>query len=261
MVERPGMGPEKLDVTCYLYQALLDLAEMAEALGREGEIAKPRELAALLRERFNRDWWLEDEGLFADSLDDQGSPQLAGHWTVAVPMEVGIADPEKGRRALARIEREWVNEWGMVHTRGSDTRVWTLPTGVLAMGEFRYENVAMGLRLLKDICSTLRRGMLGSYSELIPDGRGSDAALVRSNVYPRAGRGFMGPAAAGRSRRSGTLPAAPVPVEVHGDRRSPRRAAYTKFPLGRRCVDRSSWLGRRPATLPTPSPPRCRKGC
>lgn len=33
MVKRPQMGPEKVDVSSYLYKALLDLAEMAEDLG------------------------------------------------------------------------------------------------------------------------------------------------------------------------------------------------------------------------------------
>jgi len=202
MVERPGMGPEKLDVTCYLYQALLALAEMAEALGRKGEIAKPQELAALMREGFNRDWWLDDEGMFADSLGGRGNPQLAGHWTVTVPMEVGIADLKKGRRALSNIERGWVSEWGMVHTRGSDTRVWTLPTGVLALAKFRYGDIAMGLHLLESICSTLRQGMLGAYSELIPDGGDlmqlwSAAIFIRGlfeglwGLRPRADRGRL----------------------------------------------------------------------
>ncbi len=171
MVERAGMGPEKLDVTCYLYRALLDLAEMAEALARPPqEIARAQELAQRLRAGLGRDWWLEEEGLFADSLLIDNTPRLSGHWTVAVPMEVGIADPEKGRRALARIEQEWLSPWGLVHTRGGDERVWTLPTGILALAEFNYGRVEMGLRLLRNISATLRQGLLGAYSELIPDG-------------------------------------------------------------------------------------------
>lgn len=188
IVERAGMGPEKLDVTCYLYRALLDLAEMAEALARPSEeIAELKQLAQQLRERFNRDWWLEEEGLFADSLSMDNVPRLAGHWTVAVPMEVGIAGLEKGQRALARIERDWLNEWGLVHTRGQDERVWTLPTAVLALAEFNYGRVEMGLRLLRNISLTAQRGMLGAYPELIPEGGDlmqlwSGAMLIRGLI-------------------------------------------------------------------------------
>jgi hypothetical protein len=170
MVERGGMGPEKLDSTCYLYKAILNLSWMAKALGKEEELIKFKDMARDIKKRFNKDWWLEEESLFADSLEEDNSPRLDGHWTVAVPMEVGIADEEKGRRALKRIEREWVNPWGMIHTRGMDDRVWTLPTGVLAKAEFNYGNVEMGLRLIKDIAQTINYGLLGSYEELIPHG-------------------------------------------------------------------------------------------
>lgn len=170
MVERPGMGPEKVDSACYLYKAILLMSGMAEALDKEGEAAEYKGLAEDIKVRFNRDWWIEEESLFADSLLGDNSPKLDGHWTVAVPMETGIADHEKGLRALERIEREWVNERGMVHTKDVDNRVWTLPTGVLAMAEFDYGNAKMGTRLLKNIAQTIEYGMLGAYEELIPQG-------------------------------------------------------------------------------------------
>jgi glycogen debranching enzyme len=37
MVERSGMGPEKLDCACYLYKAILDLSQMAVALNKDEE--------------------------------------------------------------------------------------------------------------------------------------------------------------------------------------------------------------------------------
>ena len=89
---------------------------------------------------------------------------------MAVPTEVGIADREKGLEALARISQGWINEWGMVHTKGTEQTVWTLPTGVLAQAEFNYGNVEMGTRLLGDIAETIDHGMLGAFSELIPQG-------------------------------------------------------------------------------------------
>ena len=170
MAEVSGMGPEKLDSTCYLYKAILDLSQMAVALNKDEEAAQYTDLAEEIRQRFNEDWWIEAEGLFADSLGRDDSQQMDGHWIVAVPMEVGLADREKGLRALERIGQEWVNEWGLVHTKGLEERVWTLPTGVLAQAEFNYGNVEMGTRLIGDIARTIEYGMLGAFSELIPEG-------------------------------------------------------------------------------------------
>jgi glycogen debranching enzyme len=170
MVERSGMGTEKLDATCYLYKAILDLSQMAVALNKEEEATQYPNLAEEIKQSFNADWWIESESMFADSLGRDDSRRLDGHWIVAVPMEVGIADREKGLRALERIEQEWVNEWGLVHTKKLEERVWTLPTGVLAQAEFNYGNVEMGTRLIGDIARTIEHGMLGAFSELIPQG-------------------------------------------------------------------------------------------
>lgn len=170
MVERAGMGPEKLDSTCYLYKAILDLAQMAQALREEEDRASCTNLAAEIRRGFNEDWWIEAESMFADSLGFDDSRKLDSHWIVVVPMEVGIADREKGRRALERIEQEWLNEWGLVHTKALEEAVWTLPTGVLATAAFRYGQLGMGTWLLDRIATTIEHGMLGAFSELIPQG-------------------------------------------------------------------------------------------
>ena len=37
-----------------------------------------------------------------------------------------------------RAEGGWLNEWGMVHTREREERVWTLPTGLLALAAFQH---------------------------------------------------------------------------------------------------------------------------
>jgi glycogen debranching enzyme len=170
MVERSGMGPEKLDSTCYLYKAILDLSQMAVALNKEEEAAQYTNLAEKIKQKFNDDWWIETEGMFADSLGWDNSRKFDGHWIVAVPMEVEIADQEKGARAIKRIEQEWVNQWGLVHTKRLEERVWTLPTSVLAQAEFNYGNVDLGTYLLGDISSTINHGMFGAFSELIPQG-------------------------------------------------------------------------------------------
>ena len=57
-----------------------------------------------------------------------------------------------------------------MHTQGDDERVWTLPTGVLSRGAYRYGNPDLGFELLTRIAATLNHGAIGCYHELIPDG-------------------------------------------------------------------------------------------
>lgn len=169
MVERMGMGSRKLDSACYAYAGLLALAQLAEALG---DAAAPDYLAeaAALRVAFERDWWLEAEGLYADSMHSDGRLQLDGHWTIVLPVQLGLAAPDRAARVLDRIERAWVNAWGLVHTRVREELVWTLPTGLLALAAFEQGRADLGLRLLHNIALTAQRGTLGAFKELIPEG-------------------------------------------------------------------------------------------
>lgn len=170
VVEVPGMGACKLDTVCYLYQALASLREMALALGRPHDAIRFAGYAGALAARFESDWWIAHEEMYADSLHLDGRQQFDGHWTVVLPVVTGIASPERARRALDRIMREWVNEWGMMHTRGADSRVWTLPTGLLALAALRNGRADDGLRLLRRIGETARHGTFGTLKELIPQG-------------------------------------------------------------------------------------------
>lgn len=170
IIEVPGMGACKLDVVGYLYQALTTLREMALTLGRPGDAVRFAGYAGELAARFESDWWIEQEGMYADSLHLDGQPRFDGHWTVLLPVLTGIAAPERAQRVLQRIAREWVDEWGMIHTRGADRRVWTLPTGLLALAVFRHGDADTGIRLLRNIGATARHGTAGTLKELIPQG-------------------------------------------------------------------------------------------
>jgi hypothetical protein len=170
MIERPGMGDEKLDSVCYFCRAILVIAEMADVLGWSGEGNRYRDLANTLRSAINEDWWMESESLFADSLEEDHTQKMDGHWIIAIPMESNVADREHGVRALRRIEKDWVNQWGMVHTREKEDLVWTLPTGVLANGEFNYGHADTGTWLLKQIATTMEHKSWGTFKELIPEG-------------------------------------------------------------------------------------------
>jgi len=170
MVERHGMGPFKLDSVAYLYHALQSMMMMADALGDTTAQAHWSEAATHLATRFEQEWWMESESLYADSLHRDGTPQLDGHWTAIVPGHTGLAMPERRERVYARIRRDFVNQWGLVHTREREELVWTLPTGLLALEAFAQSDVETGLQLLRNIGVTSEHGSLGLLKELIPQG-------------------------------------------------------------------------------------------
>jgi hypothetical protein len=171
MVEREGMGPEKVDATSYLWLALNDLALMAEELNDFETAERARQESSNLQASFTADWWLPEEKLYANSLlQPSNTPRNDGHWTVAVPLEVGIAPPEQARLSLERIQSDYLNEWGLVHTLDDDERVWTLPTAVLSQGAYNYGDAELGFAMLQNIAKTLDHGGIGLFHELIPDG-------------------------------------------------------------------------------------------
>lgn len=169
MVERPGMGSLKLDSACYLYAAWNALAQMATVLERP-EAQQYVTRATEWLTRFEHDWWLPDQQLYADSLHSDLRPQLDGHWTQVVPVQLGIAAPERGAMVLDELHRSFTNEYGLMHTRGREDSVWTLPTALLALADVRYGRVAAAVEQLHHIALTTRNGMLGAFEELIPAG-------------------------------------------------------------------------------------------
>ncbi len=170
MVEAEGMGPEKLDSAAYTWSALLALAAMAAELG-DGETARrARERAAGIAENFDRDWWDAANGTYAMSLDDNNRIYPVPHWAVIVPLEVGLASPERAAATFAALRARYLNRWGLKHTAGDDERVWTLPTVTLSRAAYRYSEPELGFAMLRHVADTLEAGSIGLFHELIPEG-------------------------------------------------------------------------------------------
>ncbi len=168
-VERPGMGPEKLDVTVYAIRGLLDLADMAASRGDTATATWASSQAAQRQARFEQAWWYPAGGAngYADSLADPGDVQLfQRHWIGVTPMEASLpngplADPAHAQIALAQRERDcYTGTFGLFHTgtgptsdpagnKGpscdsvvsavqSDRETFSLNTAVMAVGEGNY---------------------------------------------------------------------------------------------------------------------------
>lgn len=171
MVEVEGLGAEALDSAAYTWAALRALAELADALGDHQRASMATRRAEQIASRFCADWWDEPSSGFAMSLTEpDNSRQVVPHWAVVTPLEVGLADPGRASAALATIQREHLNRWGLRHTVGADDRVWTLPTAALSRAAYRYGDPAMGLAMLRHLAETLQHGPIGLFHELIPEG-------------------------------------------------------------------------------------------
>jgi glycogen debranching enzyme len=104
-----------VEVQGYVYQAKLGMAKLLKKQGRDLELAARLEReAAELRGRFNRDFWVEDEGYYALALDrdKRQVPSVtsnAGHclWS-------GICEPDKARIVADRlVSRDMFSGWGI----------------------------------------------------------------------------------------------------------------------------------------------------
>jgi hypothetical protein len=171
-VERPGMGPEKLDVAVYTIRGLRDLAEMAASRRDRATADWATAQAAARERRFEQTWWYGgDANAYADSLADPGNTRVfQRHWIGLTPMEAELpAGPLAARdhavAALAQRERAcYTGEFGLYHTgtgptsapRGNpgpscDSVVSTVPseratfslnTAVMAVAEGNYGRLA-----------------------------------------------------------------------------------------------------------------------
>jgi hypothetical protein len=165
-VERPGMGEEKLDNAVYYIRGLYDYADMARSAGQAAEADAAEDRGDDLRERFDAEWWIEEEGAYGDSLvGEDNTPVNQKHWIGANPMEVelivdgetvpGIAPFDHGTAGLATREDAATDEpcysgerpgnRGLFHTgcgggpQGQgEFAIFSLGTGVMAVGEGNY---------------------------------------------------------------------------------------------------------------------------
>jgi len=166
-VERPGMGPEKLDNGVYYIRALLDLADMARSKHDGATVGWATSLAHKLENQFESTWWDPSAQQYADSLLDPGNQQsFQKHWIGEVPAEAelnsgttttpGVASHDHGTTALAGRENSCFSgdrpgNLGLFHTGcggGADGKgdfeIFSLTTSIQAVGEGNYGRLGAG---------------------------------------------------------------------------------------------------------------------
>lgn len=122
-----------------------------------------------LKERF--------EKLLAGRLEESrtGKKQEYGwvlnkNWVLNVPMETGIADPDKAVKALERMNTpEFVGEYGMYLEGLLRNAVMTISTGVMAVAQARYGYAERAFSLIERMFRSFSMATPGSISEMSPD--------------------------------------------------------------------------------------------
>jgi glycogen debranching enzyme len=192
MVERGGMGSEKLDVTSYTWAALGALERMAGARGADDTAAWAAEHRAAMEAAFVDAWWMPDISRYADSLCNAGDEEDAPpgginvcqapdtqlqqqHWINATPMEMGLGPVDLARTALDSLEAELTGPCGLFHTGpgggpdgAGELKCWTLPTSVMAVAEANYGRLGQdqALRYIGAIAGLLDLETPGALPEI-----------------------------------------------------------------------------------------------
>jgi glycogen debranching enzyme len=194
MVERGGMGQEKLDNAAYTWQALRALQDMAESKGDSATASWASQKVDAMEAKFDDAWWMPGQNLYADSLcngatqnpdpswtnycNQAGQQLQQKHWINATPMETMLAPETRATTALNTLESStFTGKCGLYHTGAGggpdgsgEQKCWTLPSSVMAVGEANYGRLGnkQALFYMGSIAKQLDLEMPGALPEIAP---------------------------------------------------------------------------------------------
>ena len=172
-----------------------EFGSYADFMGTNAQALHLIEDAILRADTLQKPWAVEElentrDGILKGSGKDTTLKPFVLHhnWVVNTPMETGIADPDKARRAL-ETARKFTNPFGVFvtgidrdETSGTDEgsfegskvfsytgAVMTLPTGVQAIAENNYGNPDQALDYLLRMTRSFSYAFPGSMYEVSPD--------------------------------------------------------------------------------------------
>jgi glycogen debranching enzyme len=136
-----------VEVQGYAYLARTLIARLYERTGDAERAALLRREAAALRERFNRDFWLEDRRFYALALQEGGEPAAAISSNAGHMLWTGIADDARVPAVAERLlEPDMFSGWG-IRTLSSAERCYN-PNGYHVGTVWPHDNamIVAGLR-------------------------------------------------------------------------------------------------------------------
>ena len=137
------------EVQGYAYAAWVAAAELADALGQDGEAADYRGRAGALRAAFNRDFWMPHEAFYALALDGDKRPCEVISSNVGHCLWTGIVDEGRAEMVGKRlVGDEMFSGWGLRTLSSRERRynpmsyhngsVWPHDNALAASGFRRY---------------------------------------------------------------------------------------------------------------------------
>jgi glycogen debranching enzyme len=153
------------EVQAYVYLAKVRMAEIMQTL-REDELAERlRKEAQLLKEKFNRDFWLEDEHFFALALDGEKRPVRSITSNPGHGLYCDIIDADKAEAVSRRLlQPDMFSGWGIrTMSKGATSynpmsyhngSVWPHDNAIIAAGLKRYGFAKATNRVISAIFET-----------------------------------------------------------------------------------------------------------
>ncbi len=151
IVDRHGKmatGPITLcEVQGYTYAAKVRMSELAHLRKRPDLGDRWQQEAEELKERFNRDFWMPDEGFIALALDGEGKMVDSITSNPGHCLNLGILDGDKAKSVAERLQSpDMFNGWG-IRTLSSQSPAYN-PMGYHLGSVWPHDNgmIALGLR-------------------------------------------------------------------------------------------------------------------
>jgi len=151
-----------VEVQGYAYAAKLGMANLFERTGEHAKAKRLQQQAQRLRERFNRDFWMESKGCYALALQKDGRLASVVSSNPGHALWTGIADNDKAQRTIDRLMADdMFSGWG-VRTLSEKERaynpigyhlgtVWPHDNSILAAGFRRYGRDQEALRIFQGL--------------------------------------------------------------------------------------------------------------
>jgi glycogen debranching enzyme len=138
-----------VEVQGYVYMAKRAIADLYERAGESDRAADLRRQADTLRERFNRDFWLEEKQCFALALEVEDRPCAVVSSNPGQALWSGIVDEEKAGKVVDRLlAPDMYSGWGVRTLSNKELRfnpigyhlgtVWPHDNALIAAGCRRY---------------------------------------------------------------------------------------------------------------------------
>ena len=137
------------EVQGYVYMAKREIADLYERIGEREYATRLRAEARALRARFNRDFWIEEEGCYAMALEAGHRPCRVMSSNAGQALWTGIVEEDKAGRMVQRLMKpDLFNGWGIRTLSYKERRynpmgyhlgtVWPHDNSLIAAGFRRY---------------------------------------------------------------------------------------------------------------------------